>query len=136
MSLAAIATQFRNDPDVVEITLGSLPGENPALAAWESMRRRDTTFRESTPLPSPPAHTYFMRSAGATSGRGVKLREFLLRLGVKGGYPKVSSTVRIDVTSWCTVLIDERKLRKLSRSETNDLVGAISASLLKARASK
>jgi DNA-binding transcriptional MerR regulator len=135
LSLSAIAAQWQSDPDVILMTLGMLPADNKALATWQSMQVRD----KGPALRSAPAEasrTYFMRSAGATRGRGVRLRELLTRLGSPARFPKLSDTVRIDVTDWCTVLIDKHKLQDLSGSESDDLAGAISASLLKARAGK
>ena len=137
VTLSAIASQFRHDPDVVAMTLGTPADQTSALDTWQSMRDRDRSrHTKDEQGATPTTHTYFMRSAGKTRGRRVKLRALLDRLGVHRRYPESRASTRIDVTEWCTVIVDTDKLRALARSDIDDLGRVITESLLNARSGK
>ena len=135
VTLAAIASQFQQDPDVVMMTLGMTPPQdNIALAKWNAMERRDRP--RGTLRPVLESTATFLRSTSESRGRRMELRQSLDRLGVQKDYPKINETTRVDITQWCTVLLDSAKLRKLSRSELEDLGRALTASLMKTRSTK
>lgn len=130
VSLGAIASQFQKEPEVVDATLGV--AQNPTLAqqTWEAMRDADERTQRSA---THDTRTAFVRSASKTWGMRVKTRSLLDRLGVRDKYPAVTRRTRIDVAEWCSVSVDEDKLRELKRKDIEDLAGVILASLLQAR---
>ena len=138
--LAKIAEQFQRDRDIVIVTLGqpsaSAAAASPAQARWESLGSKKASVkfsRNSNFDAEEPASSMFMRQAFEDAGQKVDMQSRLSRLGSDSLDPQVDKIIRLQITKWCWLLIDAKKLRGLSVEEAEDIGHSISTALMDPR---
>jgi hypothetical protein len=79
---------------------------------------------------SPDAADDFRRRAARLSSVQVELREALRRLGLPEDGPAVEQLTLIAVAPWCQVLVENRRLQRVTMEEAEEIGRAVTASLL------
>lgn len=145
--LAKIAQQFAGASDADLIAW--IPGghqENPAVSVARrliretgsrsslgSSGRGSTQAADATPPPqslgSPRAPDFRERAAQTTSIQN-ELRDALRRLGLPADAPPAEQVTVIAIAPWCQVLIESKRLLRVTADEADEIGRAITASLL------
>jgi hypothetical protein len=79
--------------------------------------------------PSDPAGDFRQRAARLSSVQ-LELREALRRLGLPEDGPAVEQLTLIAVAPWCQVLVESRRLQRVTIEEAEEIGRAVTASLL------
>jgi hypothetical protein len=135
--LAKIAEHFAHIADAELRSLVS--GDQPRNRALTVAQR----LRSEAQLAPPAAHSKpwrsrssadpadeFRQRAARLSSVQVELREALRRLGLPEDGPAVEQLTLIAVAPWCQVLVESRRLSRLTLEEAEEIGRAVTASLL------
>lgn len=135
--LAKIAEHFAH---IADAELRSLVSGDQAANRALSVARR---LRREAPQAPPPAYAKpgrsrsspdpadeFRQRAARLSSVQLELREALRRLGLPQDGPPVEQLTLIAVAPWCQVLVESRRLSRLTIEEAEEIGRAVTASLL------
>ena len=140
--LAKIAEHFAHiaDAELRNLISGDR-GSNRALAVARRLRS-ETPGRDpshSSPIRSGKPSAYqltaqsseeFRKRAARFSGIQAEMRDALRRLGLSEDGPSVEQVTLLAVAPWCQVLVESRRLSRLTIEEAEEIGRAITASLL------
>jgi hypothetical protein len=135
--LAKIAEHFAHiaDTELRYLISGDL-AKNRALAVAQRLRSEAQLTpagghsKPSRYRSSPDPADDFRQRAARLSSVQVELREALRRLGLPEDGPAVEQLTLIAVAPWCQVLVENRRLSRLTIEEAEEIGRAVTASLL------
>ena len=136
--LAKIAEHFAHIDDVELLNLiAGDGGKNRARTAIERIRSetqfaqaRDRThpIGDKSAMQSPS--TQFRERAARLTGIQVEMQSALRRLGLPEDGPAVEQLTLLAVAPWCQVLVESRRLSRITIEEAEEIGRAVTASLL------
>ena len=132
--LAKIAEHFAH---IAEAELRSLISGQPGVAtprlrlpgACAAKSQLAAPAPDKTGKPSGPSQQFRERAA-RLSGIQAEMREALRRLGLPEDGPAVEQVTLLAVAPWCQVLVESRRLSRLTIEEAEEIGRAVTASLL------
>jgi hypothetical protein len=134
--LAKIAEHFAHiaDAELRNLISGD-QARNRALAVAQRLRSEAQlpppgVHGKSARMSSPDAAGDFRQRAARLSSVQAELREALRRLGLPEDGPAVEQLTLIAVAPWCQVLVESRRLQRVTIEEAEEIGRAVSASLL------
>jgi hypothetical protein len=136
--LAKIAEHFAHiaDAELRNLISGDT-GSNRALAVARRLRSetpgRDPSHSSPSRSGKPSAaqsSEEFRKRAARFSGIQAEMRDALRRLGLSEDGPSVEQVTLLAVAPWCQVLVESRRLSRLTIEEADEIGRAITASLL------
>jgi hypothetical protein len=134
--LAKIAEHFAHiaGAELRNLISGDQAG-NRALAVAQRLRSEAQlpppgVHGKSARMSSPDAASDFRQRAARLSSVQAELREALRRLGLPEDGPAVEQLTLIAVAPWCQVLVESRRLQRVTIEEAEEIGRAVTASLL------
>jgi hypothetical protein len=135
--LAKVAEHFAHiaDAELRNLISGD-QARNRALAVAQRLRSEAQLApsgmhgKPSRDSSSPDPADDFRQRAARMSSVQVELREALRRLGLPEDGPAVEQLTLIAVAPWCQVLVESRRLSRLTIEEAEEIGRAVTASLL------
>jgi hypothetical protein len=145
--LAKIAEHFAHiaDAELHRLISGGR-GWTPALAVAQRIRsktelasrpRQDGSYSfpskyRGPSVPAAQSSDDFRARAARLSGIQSELRDALRRLGLPEDGPAVEQLTLLAIAPWCQVLVESRRLSRLTMEEAEEIGRAVTASLLTA----
>lgn len=125
--LAKIAEHFAHiaDGELLNLISGE-GGGNRALSVAKRLRSETSGHGKSPPQ----ASAEFRQRAARLTGIQAEMRDALRRLGLPEDGPAVEQVTLLAVAPWCQVLIESRRLSRVTLEEAEEIGRAVTASLL------